>query len=290
MRAAVHSFRCVALVLVACATVVTGGAPAQAISWTGAVQGSSGDYGFGERASSLWITNGLTLSAGRLRVSASLPVIMQSNPWVTQVGAGRFPYGGPRRGAADTVSMHAGPGHGGGGGAPAGAATGDFDTIGIGDPLMFATLELARTVRGNVSLSATTGVKAPVGSVSQGFSTGEWDYGGGLALSAGNGRALLLLDAMYWQLGDMPRLELRDGVSYGATIGTFVGRRRVSLLASILGSSRVTDAVGAPVQLGVAVGYLSSARRSVNVGVYAGLTQSAPDISLALGWGVPLSR
>jgi hypothetical protein len=155
---------------------------------------------------------------------------------------------------------------------------------------MFATLELARTARGNVSLSATTGVKAPVGSVSQGFSTGEWDYGGGLALSAGSGRALLLLDAMYWKLGDMPGLELRDGVSYGATVGTLVGRRRVSLLASILGSSRITDVVSAPVQIGVAVGYLSSARRSVNVGIYAGLTRSAPDISLTLGWGVPLSR
>lgn len=290
MRLAVHSFCRVALVAAVCATAATGAAPAQAVSWTGAVQGSSGDYGFGERTSSLSITNGLTLSAGRLRVSASLPLIMQSNPWVTQVGAGRFPYGGPRHGASDSVSMHAGPGHGGGGGGPAGADTGSFDTIGIGDPLMFATLELARTARGNVSLSATTGVKAPVGSVSQGFSTGEWDYGGGLALSAGSGRALLLLDAMYWKLGDMPGLELRDGVSYGATVGTFVGRRRVSLLASILGSSRVTDAASAPVQLGVAVGYLSSARRSVNVGIYAGLTQSAPDISLTIGWGVPLSR
>ncbi len=286
----VHARGRVALVVAVCATATTGVAPAQALSWTGAVQGSSGDYGFGERASSLSITNGLTLSAGRLRVSASLPVIMQSDPWVTQVGAGRFPYGGPRHGAGDSVSMHAGPGHGGGGGGPAGADTGSFDTIGIGDPLMFATLELARTARGNMSLSATTGVKAPVGSVSQGFSTGEWDYGGGLALSAGSRKALLLIDAMYWKLGDMPGLELRDGISYGATVGTFVGRRRVSLLASILGSSRVTDAASAPVQLGVAVGYLSSARRSVNVGIYAGLTRSAPDISLTIGWGVPLSR
>lgn len=277
-------------VLAACAIAAAGAAPAQAVSWTGAVQGSSGDYGFGERTSSLSITNGLTLSTGRLRVSASLPVLVQSDPWVTQVGAGRFPYGGPRHGANDSVSMHAGPGHGGGGGGPAVADTGSFDTIGIGDPLMFATLELARSARGNVSLSATTGVKAPVGSVSQGFSTGEWDYGGGLALSAGSGRSLLLLDAMYWKLGDMPGLELRDGVSYGASIGTFVGRRRVSLLASVLGSSRITDAASAPVQLGVAVGYLSPRRRSLNLALYAGLSPSAPDLSISLSWGVPLTR
>lgn len=289
MCATVQFLGTAALALTACATVVTGRAPAQTVSWTGAVQASSGDYGFGERTSSLSITNGLTLSAGRLRVSASLPVIVQSNPWVTQVGAGRFPYGGPHHGAGDGSSMHAGSGHGGGGG-HVGADTGRFDTIGIGDPVMFATLELARAVRGNVSLSATTGVKAPVGSVGQGFSTGEWDYGGGLAVSAGSARALLLLDAMYWTLGDMPGLELRDGVSYGATVGTFVGSRRVSLLASVLGSSRITDAVSAPVQLGLAVGYLTSARRSVNVGIYAGLTESAPDISMTVGWGVPLSR
>ena len=168
--------------------------------------------------------------------------------------------------------------------------TGSFDRIGIGDPTFFANVELVSLAGRAATISATAAAKAPVGSVNQGFSTGEWDYGGGLALSAASGRALLLLDGMYWKLGDMPGLELKDGVSYGASVGTFVGRRRVSLVASVLGSSSLAAGISAPVQLGFAVGYLTPARRSVNLGLYAGLTDSAPDISVSLGWGIPLTR
>lgn len=281
--------RAVACIAALITGVGTRRATAQTVTWTGALQGSSGDYGLGERTNSLTLSNGFTISADRLRLSASLPLVYQSSPWVTQVGAGRFPYGGPHHASTgDSSHMGTGSRHGGGGmGVP---DTGSFTQIGVGDPTLFTSVELLPSARARTSLSVTGAVKAPLGSVRDGFSTGEWDYGGGLALTMGAGRTLLLLDAMYWVLGDMRGLALEDGVSYGAALGTTVGERRISLLASLAGSTRMIEGVSAPVQLGFAVGHLSSGRRSINAGVYIGLTDSAPDLSVSLGWGVPLLR
>lgn len=264
-----------------------GAAPvaAQELSYIGGLQGATGDYVFGERTSSAALFTGLSLSVGRLSLMASIPVIAQTTPWVSYSGVGPLPTGGPQSGSVrDWQRTH-------------GRRrqitipdTASYSGAGIGDPVGLASLELVRDQGAFPSLRITGGIKAPVADVDRGFGTGAWDYGGGLSLGKSAGRTMLLASAMYWSLGDLPDLVLRDVVSYGATVARSVGEGRLALMATASGSTSSVAGTDGPIQLGGGVSYRWPSGRSMMATATFGVTNTAPDASLYVGWQVPLWR
>lgn len=261
---------------VALATLAGAGpAPGQQIDYSGSIQYSSGDYLFPQRSSALFLYNGLGLTAGRVRLSASLPLVFQRTPWIiysdaTGTGsagdgtaAGADATGGIEAVVADTVS---------------------YEELGLGDPMARVDFRLLDEKGLRPSIRVTVDVKVPVGDVERGFSSGEWDYAGGLSLMKSVGTTFVFMDFAYWYMGDMPGVDLENSLAYGAGIGQSLGAGRLGLLASIFGSSRIQPAVDPPLQVSLGLSYLMDLRRSLMISASAGLTDSAPDISLSLGW------
>lgn len=265
------------LVGVALATL-TGAWPADAqqIDYAGSVQYASGDYLFTERASALYLYNSLVVTAGRVRVSASVPLVLQNTSWVTY-------YSGD--GSTTGAASSSGTGHGMTGEGNSGVVdTTSSEQLGFADPLVHGGVQLLRQGKARPSLSLTFDVKIPLADVESGFGTGEWDYAGGLALAKSVGTTFLFADISYWYLGDMPGAEFKNTLAFGAGVGRSLGGGRFGLLASLLGNTEVQEGAGAPVQASLGLSYLLDMRRSLMGSASLGLTESAPDISVSFGW------
>lgn len=253
-------------------------ARAQQIDYSGSVQYASGDYLFPERSDAVFFYNGLGLTLGRVRLSASVPFVYQRTPWIVYSDA------------TGTSGMDGGSGMGQdvmGSGEQVLLVTVDtiaYEEVGLGDPLARADLRLLDQRGLLPSVRLTFDVKAPVGDVERGFSSGEWDYAGGLSLTKSIGSTLLFGDIAYWYLGDMPDFELENSFAYGAGIGRSFGSGKIGLLASVFGNSRIQEGVDPPLQVSLGLSYLLSLQRSLMVSASAGLSDSAPDVSLSFGW------
>lgn len=290
-------------------------AGAQEVVYSGSFQYATGTYLFTERTNSAYFLNGLAVQAGALRVSANLPVIYQSTPWVSYTTGGGVPTGGPQQGEVqDSLGGRMGGplalgSYARGMNAPAasgiGAATSprsmpaptamsrrftlpdtaSFDQVGVGDPTFRVDVDLVRPGRSDVTVTLSGQVKAPVADPERGFGTGEWDGGGALSVAGRVGGSVLLFGEVgYWVLGDMPELELQDPVSYSVGIGHALGDGRVSLLASLSGYSRILADTDPPLDVGGAIGYRIAEGRSLNLGLTIGLSESSPDFAVSAGW------
>lgn len=272
----------VRLAIVACATAAATAAAAQSLTYAGSAQLSTGGYVFARSTTSLYVANSLALTTGRFRWSLSMPVILQDAGWVQYSGGGLVATGG----------LHDGAGDGGqrsmGGGMMSPQSEVAHAEIGLGDPIARAEAELLPGEWGIPSVRLVATAKAPVASVNQGFGTGEWDYGGGIALASFVRGTFIFVDATYWRLGDSPSLELRDALWYGAAVGRPLSGGRVAVMASFTGSTRVLDGLAAPVQAGAGVSYRWLSGRAVSLSGAVGVTASAPDVALGVGWQVPL--
>ena len=286
---------------------LVGPVAAQEVEYTGGVQSATGEYLFTERTTSFALLNGLSLAVGRVRLSATLPVLYQNSTAVTYIGGVPVPTGGPDAGAVRQrepgrkVPMGSGPhGPGQGGHGQAGvvaadetptaqlvAAPGDY-RVDVGDPL----LQVGVALHDGGGILRTVGVhalaKAPLADVESGVGTGEWDYGAGVSVGLGGVRTFVLADVSYWIVGDMPDLPLRNPLSYAVSVGRSLGDGRWSVLGSVLGATTMIEGADAPVSVGLGVGFAPRSTHGFNLGVSVGLTESAADVSSFLGWRVAL--
>jgi len=265
----------VVLAILATASAVTG----QEITYTGSLQFSTGDYIFTERTSSFYLFSGLAVSAGPLGVSAIIPVIMQSTPWVSNGGTGMIPLGG---------TQHSEVGQRKRGRKVALPDTIESEDVGLGDPLLRADVELLKAGKILPSVHIAAQLKAPLADVDQGFGTGEWDYGGGVSLTKAVGGNFVFVDVSYWVLGDLPDLELQDPVAYGVTLGRPLAGGKLAVLASFLGYTEIIEDADPPAQVGFALTYRLASGRSLSASMVFGLTESSPDFSVSLGWRIGL--
>jgi hypothetical protein len=263
---------------IAVSGLAAGTAAAQDLAYTGGLQVSTGHYLFETRTNSLYLLSGLDLTAGRLRVGASIPVIVQSTPWITS-GPVPLPSGGREAGEL-TRQMGRGqrrivlP--------VAGLET----QAGIGDPLLRGDAELLRDGPGRASLRIGVSAKAPVASVDDGFSTGAWDYGAGLSAFKQLGVHSASGEVGFWRFGDLDDLALNDAWSYGAAYGRTIGGGDWSVVVSASGFSAILPGESPLVQVGFGLGRLLSPRRALTITASFGVTDTAPDVSVGLGWRV----
>lgn len=284
-----------------------GPAGAQEVEYTGGVQAATGDYLFTERTTSFAFLNGLSLAFGRVRLSATLPLLYQNSTALTYIGGTPVPTGGPDAAAVrdrqggGRVPMGPGRGSGGNGPGPNGsrapaalaaaeeataqvvAGPGDYQ-FDLGDPLLQVGVALHQGYGIVRSVGAHALAKAPVADVESGIGTGEWDYGAGATLALGGDRTFVLADASYWVVGDMPDLPLRNTLTYGLSVGRALGSGRWSVTGSLMGATAMIESADPPVSLGLGVAHSSGSARGFTAGVSVGLTESAADVSSYVGW------
>ena len=255
---------------------------AQQLTYTGSIQLANGDYVFTERSTSLYFANGLTFVSGRMRASVNLPIVAQSAGWVQYTGGGIVPSGGMHRelGGSEAPGMRSGMM------SPQSEAS--HGEIGVGDPVGRVELDVLRNEWGGPMIRLAVAAKAPVARVGSGFGTGAWDVGAGASLTRTMAGNFLFADVMYWSLGDGPALALRDILSYAAAVGRPLRGGRYSVLASVLGTTPIVAGVPAPLQAGAGLSFQTSSGRSLSISALLGLTRSAPDVAIGLGWQVPL--
>jgi hypothetical protein len=287
------------LILAAIHTGAATAAPAQDLTYTGSLQFASGSYIFTEPTRTLSMYNGITWSTGRVRLTGSIPVILHNSGALTLVGGGYVPTGGTGHGAVGARSegqkVRMGPGGSNrsmvGGFASLQTEAGPDSTVEmpegyevtIGDPLLSAGLALFSGFGRVRSLEVTASAKPPLNDLESGVATGAWDVGAGGATVLGIGRVLAFVDVMYWRYGDLPELELRDGVSWAGGLAVPV-TRAISATVFAAGTNRIIATADPALTVSLGLSYRASQSSSGSVSAGGGLSVTAADVVASLGW------
>lgn len=305
MRIVAHQTRCwraLPLAILALGPVPDGSA-GQELAYGASIQYARGSYIFTHPTETFSFYGSLGLRTGRFRLTLGLPVLFQDSRAVTLVGGVPVPTGGPdheavaRRERGRPVPMGSGRGGHGSGSSGFGRtalpvlkqelvdtveAPGSHE-LHVADPLLGAAFEV-RTGSGTIrSVELLASVKPPVANLESGVGTEAWDAGVGMSVVLGRGRILVFSGLTYWWNGDMPNLELRDGVTWDIGAGVPV-HERVSVLVDLWGGARVIDNVEPPVSLSTTMSLRLSDSSSLGAGLAVGLSESTPDVSISLSW------
>ena len=256
-------------------------ASAQQIDVSTSGQYSSGDYIFTEKTDLFVWSNTVSLTEGRFRLGISVPLVVQTTPWITYGGIGATPSGGPQHGAVG------GNGHGGrqrGRRTPIALPdTGSYRTTGVADPQIQASYVLRvlpDTSRLRVQL--TGAVKPPLADTDAGFSTGAWDGGLGLSVSRAFAPWFVLAEGTYWWLGDLDELALKESISYSVGVGRTLYGGRWGVLASISGATPIIEDVDPPATINGGINY-STGVWGLSATFSSGLSEGAADWSAGIG-------
>lgn len=294
-----------------CGPVATG---AQEVLYSGSLGYSTGEYYFTQPTNSAYLQNGLSVERGRLRLSADLPVLWQSTPWVSQVAGRGVPTGGTQQGEVeDGLGQRGRDGNDRGPGATsshaprAAATTGStaglatvrdgrvvledttrYDEAGVGDPTLRVEAQLTSPASAAWSVALGAEMKPALADPDRGFGTGAWDGGVDVSVARRLGSSFLFADVGYLVLGDMRAMELQDPVTFAAGLGHTLPGGNVGLLANVSGSSRILAGTDPPLELGAGMNVQLSPGRSLGASVALGLTESSPDLSASAGWSVKL--
>jgi len=274
---------------------------AQSLHYEGSAGLATGTYIFTQRTSSWGVSTGLALSAGPVTLRAYLPVFYQNTTLVASTGTGFLPTGGSSSG---TVADSSAERMGRTGSRRLSIVAPLFDVIGsdggdpvevptsattgyrwsAGDPFVSLSVFGFRGRRGGVTLGGS--VKIPVTDTTD-FGTGAWDVGGTLSGSAVLSRRVMLgMDVGYWIMGDPPGLELQNPLMFGGTLSVLAGRG----WGTSFGISGATPTIaGFAPSVSAAAGLLRlQGTGSLGLLGTVGLTETAPDVSVALSWRVGL--
>ncbi len=245
------------------------------LCYTGSALFGTGMYGLAERTTGFSLSNGLNLYAHPFRISANVPAIGQSTPLVSTTGTGVIPSGessGSGRGSADA------------------SETGYSSVYGVGDPVVRVDLE-ALGIRAHFPVIQIFGqTKIPLADPADGLGTGEWDFTTGLSLSKSLGKNFVLVEAAYWMLGDSPDAELENPFSLNASLGRSFGGGKAMVSAIFSACTGIVPGMEPPRQIGAGFNYLTRSGRGIGGTAMIGLTESTSDVSVSLGWTIPLNR
>lgn len=278
---------------------------AQDLSYSGNVQYATGSYFFEDRTESFSISNGLTLSGGKLKVNFSVPFVIQNSPWVSYNAIGYIPTGGPEnRTVRDSTGM--GNGHGKGDGKGMNKIsnypfarqnskrqeillpdTSSYRQSSFGDPNIYANLNIYSSPSGTSSIQLNSSIKLPLANPSSGFGTGEWDYGLGLSASQRIGKLFVIIDLMKWWFGNLPDLVLENPLAYGAGVGWSINSKWI-INTSFNGYTEIINNIDPPMAVGFGIGHFFSQKISINGSTFVGLSESSSDFSVGVGWTVKL--
>ena len=252
-------------------------AAAGTFSYTGSFQLAQGKYFFDQTTRGLYFFNGFSFTSEVFTLTATIPLIYQSTPYISYSGVGVLPSGGTegdlvsRRQRGEVVYL------------PVPVQVQQF---GVGDPLLHAGIRLWKEGPVMPSVTITGNAKVPLASLESGFGTGQWDYGAGLSVAKKLGGAFLFADAAYWKLGDLAELELQDPWTYSLALGFPLSGGKAALLISYLGMTEVIEATEPPSSVGLGLSFKAGPKSSLLLNGLLGLSESSPDFSVSFGWSL----
>lgn len=277
---------------------------AQGLHYEGSASLASGTYIFAERTNSWMLSSGLALTAGPVTVRASVPAYLQNTTLVAGTATGPLPTGGASSHAVRDSSAarrgRGGSGGGTGGTSPAFAVVTAVDATSdgvdvpssavtglraaVGDPSVGLSARVLRTSTLGVMVSAIA--KIPVTDTAT-FGTCAWDVGGLLSLSyVLGGGTMLSANFGYWAMGDMPELPLRNPV-LGSVALAHLFRAGWGISSGVFGSQSMIEGFAAPVSIGAGL-MRGGGKGSLGFTVSVGVTETAPDLSIAASWRLSL--
>lgn len=265
----------------------TGTAWAQTLTYNGSAQYARGNYFFTEQTGSFYLNNGMSYSGSGITLSINIPYIIQSSPWISYSSHGLMPTGGPNNGSVSSK----GDGQKGRGRRidPGRADTISYSKGSFGDPNISGSLRFLNSDNRRTTITGNFNIKFPFTDPTSGYGTGSWDIGAGISFAQRVGsRFVWLLDAMYWQLGDMEELEFKNPLSYSTGIGGFFANAKWMLSANFYGYTRILEDNDPPLSTGIAMGFNLSPTVQLTSNVTFGLTESVPDFSTGFGWSIQL--
>jgi hypothetical protein len=152
----------------------------------------------------------------------------------------------------------------------------------LGDPLINISTVLAES--GRTSVLASVGAKVPLNDTTN-YGTGKWDVGGSISLSHGLSTNVLFgLDLSYWRFGDLPELDLRDGLMGSASLA-YLGSSGWGGSASFLAARSIVEGFADSYMVSGSLTRLAGIG-AVSMNLSAGLTEMAPDFTAGLSWRV----
>jgi hypothetical protein len=272
-----------------------GGVDAQTVTYSGGLFYAGGSYVFDQRSDAFYLSNGLRIGLGSFELGASIPIVVQNGGVVTRVAGGvPLPTGGVDHRVVGRRPRGDGIGTGGHGMGPGSTTPDDslivaFDdafSAHVGDPSLSASFEPHSGFGALRSVRINGAAKVPLNDVDSGVGSGAWDVGLGSSATIAARGVLLFADLSYWWLGDLPDLELSDGLAYGvgASRSAFGGEGTVLLMLS--GMARTIETMEAPLSAALSVSHTVGSRGFLSGGLGVGLTESAPDLTVQLGWSV----
>jgi hypothetical protein len=256
---------------------------AQEVAWEGSLAVASGTYLFTERTTGWAMTNGIAATAGPLTLRVAWPVILQNSTLLTAAASTWIPSGG----AYGSVVADSGAARGSrrGSGAqqplevPATAVTGY--AAALGDPTAQIAMRIGAAGR---SLTLRAAAKAPVADTAS-FGSGRWDFGAGASLAYALGSSAFLgADLSWWRLGDPPELDFRNPLFGSVSAGAVLAAGWAGLVSFSGGTSPLAG-YDAPYSVGTSVSRLAGGA-VVGLSTSVGLTETAPDVSVAMSWRV----
>ncbi|NIT61273.1 MAG: hypothetical protein GWN00_35235 [Aliifodinibius sp.] len=262
---------------------------AQTIRYNGSIQYATGSYYFTERTSSFYFNNGISISGNSSSISLSIPFITQNTPWLSNVGTGILPTGGPKNGMVGSNNSSGSKRRGNRKIDLGMSDTLSYTEANFGDPSLSVSIEVLSTKDQRTTISASGGIKFPLANAQKGFGTGEWDWGGGLSWSQYiSSKIMLLTSGMFWKLGDMTDLDFNDIITYSAAIGKSFREGKWMGIISFSGITQIIDNVDPPLSVGTGINLQTSDKVSLNSNFTIGLTESASDVSIGVGWNLKL--
>jgi hypothetical protein len=242
-------------VLGACGTVLGAASPgdAQTVGYAGSLFVARSTFET-EQVTSVYIFNGLDVTAGPIRVSASIPVIRQQAT--------------PLDSVTDPATVFA-----------------PRTSAGFGDPLIRLDVQVVDDWRHALQISVAGSVKPAIVDPADGLGTGVADYGVGVSAFKAMGGTVVIADAMFWEYGDPEGIDFENSLSYSLGVGRTIGTGRWSTLASFAGFSPIGD-TPPPLLLTIGVMRLIGLNQSLAINATFGLTDTSSDFSIGTSWRI----
>jgi hypothetical protein len=246
---------------------------AGSFSVSGGFQWWSGTYVYQTSTTTYALTAGARFRSDQYSISLTLPVLFQNSDLVSQTGGMFLPHAGAIGGQSQEGSSR----HGGG------MMAGSSYESGIGDILVTGNYRIAEESYAAPSIALTGQVKVPTASTVMNFGTGKWDYGAGLALRKQFGTLGLFADAGYLVIGDPAGADYRDPFTFGLGVGNLFLDGTFSTMVYYQAYTKVLENYAAPQQFSVGLLYQSSPSTSFSVMSSFGLSNTTPDVGIAVG-------
>lgn len=258
---------------------------AQSFSYEGAIRYSQGKYTLDETVTSAFWLNEFSYSSRSWWAEAVVPIIYQDSADVRYVGGMPMPGPGHQGGGG-------GGGHHGGGGMPGHPEppAQDYDKFGVGDLYLTFGGVFYRDVFDRNSLGGFVTAKVPVADEDRGFGSGEWDFAAGLSWFRRTPKNMFFAELAYWSLGEPPDVTLINPVAFEFAYGRVLGNPRYLVEASVWGRTKTIEGVDGPVAIDLTLSRSLKRQHSVYFTAEVGLTESAPDYAIVVGYRTRIWR